>query len=558
MVIPPRRGPLGAMAARGVRGDGGYLVIWVALLLPVLIGMAALGVDVGMWYVSANEQQKAADAAALAGAARLPSDPTAAAATARQVASANGFTDGTDDVVITTTPTGNRLSVTIAKTVPNSFGPVLGINETTVTRSAQAAFEGPVSMGSPCNTFGDDPDPSAAVVTSPHCGGVAGEYWAAVAPPGTPKNDGDAYQSGRCDLGTPTDLCSGTTNTEYDPDGYFYLVRVAAPLPSLTIEAFDPAAVTVDDVCHPDGDGPSFLDANARLRSNRYVTDGATRYAQGTGDYCTGDTNYGGGVQSTRFAVRSPSGGPDLAARPLESRCAEPQPQTFAGYNGPAQLSTVLNNPPLGGTYDYVARVFRRWVPLCTIGGPVEPGSYVIQVKTNGLGHDGPHGQNAFSLRAHVPGQASYNTNVSVHASGKMAIFANLPSAATHFHLARLPSGSAGRTLTIRVFDLGDAEDPGQVQVVPPPDWPGSASFTRCQGQSVPRTGTFTPCQFAATDAYNGRWMTLQVPIPSTYTCTDAVATSCWWRLRIDFPADVLDTTSWQAYMGGSQVRITE
>lgn len=49
----------------------GAAIIIVAILLPVLIGFAALAVDVGYMYATRNELQNAADAAALAGATQL-------------------------------------------------------------------------------------------------------------------------------------------------------------------------------------------------------------------------------------------------------------------------------------------------------------------------------------------------------------------------------------------------------------------------------------------------------------------------------------------------------
>ena len=41
----------------------------------VLLGMAAVGIDVGSWYQAQRHDQSVADAAALAGAQALPDDP---------------------------------------------------------------------------------------------------------------------------------------------------------------------------------------------------------------------------------------------------------------------------------------------------------------------------------------------------------------------------------------------------------------------------------------------------------------------------------------------------
>jgi Flp pilus assembly protein TadG len=49
-------------------GQRGVVVIWFALLLPVLLGFAGLAIDLSRLYLTKVELQNAADAAALAGA----------------------------------------------------------------------------------------------------------------------------------------------------------------------------------------------------------------------------------------------------------------------------------------------------------------------------------------------------------------------------------------------------------------------------------------------------------------------------------------------------------
>ena len=51
-------------------------------MIAVLLGMAGLSVDIANWYLQGNREQKAADAAALAGAVYLPDDPARATSTA--------------------------------------------------------------------------------------------------------------------------------------------------------------------------------------------------------------------------------------------------------------------------------------------------------------------------------------------------------------------------------------------------------------------------------------------------------------------------------------------
>jgi len=54
-----------------LRNEAGQIVVLFALLLPLFLGLGALAVDVGYWYVVKKEAQDAADAAALAAARDL-------------------------------------------------------------------------------------------------------------------------------------------------------------------------------------------------------------------------------------------------------------------------------------------------------------------------------------------------------------------------------------------------------------------------------------------------------------------------------------------------------
>jgi hypothetical protein len=79
------------MRGRHVRwGDEhGQVAIVVALMLVVLLGFAALVVDVGLNWAARTQAQAAADAAALAGVIALPSDPAAAVEDVRNYLNAN-------------------------------------------------------------------------------------------------------------------------------------------------------------------------------------------------------------------------------------------------------------------------------------------------------------------------------------------------------------------------------------------------------------------------------------------------------------------------------------
>lgn len=113
-----------------------------ALAAVTLVGVMALGADIGVLYYNWGQLQKAADAAAEAGAEVLPNNPTdtsaaAAVATAKTYATYNGVLES--DIVSAAPINGqSQMQVTIKRTVPYSFARVLGLTNGLVQVSAIA------------------------------------------------------------------------------------------------------------------------------------------------------------------------------------------------------------------------------------------------------------------------------------------------------------------------------------------------------------------------------------------------------------------------------------
>src|SRR5262245_33996638 len=74
------------------RGERGQALVLFVLSAFVVIGGVALVTDVSWLWYGQQRMQRAADAAALAGAIYLPGDPTSAYNAARNEATKNGFT----------------------------------------------------------------------------------------------------------------------------------------------------------------------------------------------------------------------------------------------------------------------------------------------------------------------------------------------------------------------------------------------------------------------------------------------------------------------------------
>jgi Putative Flp pilus-assembly TadE/G-like len=129
--------PSGGIARRWRRPDGQILVFFV-LFLPVLLAVIALVLEVSMIYLVRRDAQGAADLAALAGAASLPTNPTQARADASSLAAENGYAG--DDVALTTPYRGSSMSleVVITTTVRPILMPLVGIDAMPVSARAVA------------------------------------------------------------------------------------------------------------------------------------------------------------------------------------------------------------------------------------------------------------------------------------------------------------------------------------------------------------------------------------------------------------------------------------
>ena len=108
--------------------ERGQAIVLMTLSLVVIMGMAALVLDVGNWFHTKRRLQGTADAAALAGAQRLPDDPSGAQAMAMSYANKNGGDVAGANIVVTSTVLPNdTISVRARKTDPGFFSGVLGI-----------------------------------------------------------------------------------------------------------------------------------------------------------------------------------------------------------------------------------------------------------------------------------------------------------------------------------------------------------------------------------------------------------------------------------------------
>jgi Flp pilus assembly protein TadG len=123
-----------------IRNDRGQATIITVVFLVVLLGMAALVLDIGSWYRADRATQSTADAAALAGAQALPYNTSNASSLAMQYANKNGGGVSSSDVTITSSPYANNdtIKVQVHRTADGVFTKLFGVNQVGVGSKATA------------------------------------------------------------------------------------------------------------------------------------------------------------------------------------------------------------------------------------------------------------------------------------------------------------------------------------------------------------------------------------------------------------------------------------
>ncbi len=603
------------------RSESGVATILVAIVVPIVgIGCAATAVDVGVWYVEVQRVQKAADAAAMAGVPFLPQDMASAVLRAKDVSARNGFDDAHADVIVAVTEgaKATQLKVTVTSTIHNTFGAAIGVPQTTISRSSVADYLGPSPMGSPCNTFGNEPNAGAGASSADPTGTAQGgsplpncsrtpQLWATLEGPETGKVQGDRYQNRTCQApsGATVDGCAGDTNSEYDEFGYTFVVKVAdaAVNSAVELQLYDPMMVATGNTC---GNLPSLSSfVNDGASTNPYVinSDARNRYSRdGTSfaAFCTGDGFVSGGSganpkhgMTTSFVLREQTDSLNPKLAPVQndtggSACIK----QYGTYNtSNSGISANLFKSASGSYNAEISSQFHNWVSFCTFT-PTRAGDYYLQVRSNvSLGGSGGtyirsgntaagaatgnttsgEGANSFAIRAVTA--AGQEQNVAVSGYNHMPIFVNSNQAQPEFNLIRVLPGAAGQKISFSYFDAGDAASgvEGAVQVLTPADATGTIQTTPfpgdCRaigGSAGPTSITLTNCSapFLLTSGVsrnNGKTETITIPIPTDYTCNYASFGGCWYKVRVAFgTGQVNDVTTWDATVLGDPVRLIE
>jgi Flp pilus assembly protein TadG len=518
---------LRACARERASSESGLVLVWMALMLTVLLGMAGFAVDLGSWYLRSAKLQRAADAAALAGVVWMPGDPASARAAAVATLQRNGI--DTSKVAVTYPPPSAtqqfRVQLSDAN-VPTFFSRPF-VDKVTETRVATGEYVTPVPMGSPRNTFG-----TGNLLPSPH----RENFWAAVSGWCSGRENGDLRQAAKDQTFVSSNWTCGAglpPNPDYLSTGYLYAVDFAStPGTNITIEIYDPGY-------HPTGSN-----ADNSLRSGSTVTTTFTVYGK----------------------TRSPFD-PPISTTPLYTRTF---PSGAAGQNSWVSLYTLV--APTAGRY---------YVQVQTAAN--QANSY----GSNGFGLRARPAStpwsNSTSVCTTVAGDPGYSASCpQVHGVEDMSIFANQTGSSATFYLAQVDPVYAGKTMQIDLFDPGEGAsrleilDPngnpvnfgwttpcGSVDgvTVAAPSGSSCNSATKTAGASnvsyldVSGTGTKPYDHLSSNSKYSNRTVSAFVKLPANYT--GVYGTKTWWKIRYATTSGtVTDRTTWSVSILGNPVHL--
>ena len=485
--------------------EHGYILVTFALLLVPLLLMVGFAVDVGSWYNRASDMQKASDAAALAGVVWLP-DVAKATTYAKEAAARNGFNSG----VTVAQVSDRQLRVTIDDPAVGSFfyGGITG-KQIDLTRSGLAEYVLPVPLGSPDYHFGNDPTDSS--YTQPNLwGNIHGER--------TDAQKGDAFATKCFKAEAPN--CP-LANPSYRPSGYLYTIDVPTGMKGMDVQIYD---------------------AGLAPRSAENIDTGDTHYS-GTNKTTTTWTLY-----DTDSTVLDVNDNPTAASTGLCTTGAG----TWSLVEGGSDEATYKN----------------RWQSLCQRAGTIPAGRYLLRVQTSGESA----GANRYAIKV-----LSTNTKKPrLSGYGDMSIYNNISAGTSttdvsaSFYLAEVDPVNKGKTLRVNMYDPGEVSKTGStrgdgtMQVLAP----NGTVAKNCVASSDSPSATFTSgstlstCQFQTASGgsakFNGYWVSVDIPIPNTYSCTMGTTgtSSCWWKINYIINGQANDTTTWSAQVIGDPVHL--
>jgi len=550
-----------------LRQRGQVLAIFAGATI-LFIGILAVVIDVSWYWANSLRVQRAADAAALAGAVWLPGNVGNAQNAAYDEATKDGYTSGSgvtitaqQDSAVVAAGNPDQLDVSVSAPVKTFFMRLFGINTITATRSSKAVYVLPVPMGSPQAYYGiynltcvsgQSGCPAANYNTIPDAGGGTAPssqgFFGAVITSGG--------QTGNGDMIDPT-ADGSFSNPRYSAEGYDYTVVI--PVSGGAIYVFDPTYCGLGQNAaggtYGEGDhwiGSSGVAVNTYYRlyntNNTPATTSDDTLVASSGFLFTAENQTD---QSGLYGTPQTSSVTNCAAGKIAS-------QTVGGYwhnkwwaiGQGVTVGAALNQTP-GVATGLAAGTYRLQV---TTTDPTSPAPATSNANANA--------ENMFSIEATDPGGSPL-----VYGSGSMANYYNISGGTSTFYLAQIGAKYAGRTLQINLFDVGDTSGNTYLKIKSPDG--GSQAYSAFTYTSASLEGTAGPsgsvgaassglqatsCSGSCSQPFNDKLLTISIPLPTTYG-SSGLWQNGWWQIEYDVSSGN-DTTTWQVNVIGNPVHL--
>jgi hypothetical protein len=512
-----------APAERHTRTMSGQALVLFTLAIFVIMGLIGLVIDVSWYWANTLRLQRAADAAALAGAVQLPGNKSAGYTLALAEAKKNGYDiGGTAYMKCVNTPpvlvepadkkleicaqqdqNQQQMDVGITAPVGTFFMKIFGINAIQATVSAQALFSLPVPMGSPDNYYGNfgpirySNGTATQTLSGPGAlcpnglvdcyQGTGGQllaprgFWGTMLSQGDDPLNGDAYMP----IGSGTRYGSNPQNTTN-----FYDYSIWAPPSSTGVQVyiFDPGFCstnssgqygTGDRWMSGTASQSSYYDLFADPSNTPYVlSDDPLIGTSGTlfQDQNFSDSTQGGSGGTTCTQKATKYSGPGADGRDYHDRWWK---LPLAG----AYASGLTGAPVTGTTYRLRTTTDPNYqAAVCSLpypAGPACPSLGIVRKDQNSV-----QAQNSFAIYIAAGSQGTPQ----VYGQGAMEMYTPLPGGgAARFFLAQIDAnvGSNGKTMRINLWDPGDTNQlSATMKVLEPCDTTGTTQ-PACSGTTV-------------------------------------------------------------------------
>ncbi len=508
----------------------------MAFFLVVLMGAAAMAIDLGWLLWQSIEIQHGADAAALAGVVYEPDLRTQAHAEALTAAAQNGYDDampGTDVTIVdfgddpAAVQDDSELRATITHEVDTFFLKVLGMNSVKIRRTATARYVLPLPLGSPFSYFGND----FALGNEPgFWGNIHGTYYG--------RSDGDrhsalclhASQGSGCPANPDGRLSSGAGTVDA-LGGYLYGIEVSSGASDLKVEIFDGPYYDIHDL-FGGAAGNKLSGDDARDRNNSDIVTWFMLYGPDPTPLDTTDGNEL--LCSVRYEWR-------------DTRTGD-----FPGWDDSWESYDEVSPAVLSAMWDNMATSADKQ-PGCAASFDRGPGIYPLRVMIEHSDTQG--GRNHYTLRTSTVGPQP-----NIYGLGDMSIFSLREGGETELYLAKIEERYAGDDLVIELWDVGDITGKGSDKLS---ILDGDGDILDCEwvatdnspvGKPNKTSGGPGECTIRASNKkFNDELITITIHLADDYTCS---GDKCWFRVLYDYTGTVQDSTTWSVHLDGNPIRI--